>query len=180
MSSDPGRPDDPAPLSGEPVSGEPLSAEALVPAEARSHQGHRAGFVSRSLAAFLDLVVVAFLLALGYAGWCMARFVLDPQDFSFPAPPTSVQLVCYEVVAVVYLTAGWATVGCSQGQQVLGLRVDDRLGHRLGPVRALGRAVVCMAFPVGLLGVLLSDHRRAFHDVLLGTSVTYAWTSVRS
>ena len=58
-----------------------------VPAAARDFQGHRAGIVTRCLAAAVDLgVVIAVLLAL-WVGWAAVRFLLDPQSFSWPAPP---------------------------------------------------------------------------------------------
>lgn len=153
----------------------PLGPDSLVPAAARTHQGRPAGFVSRCAAALVDLGVVVLILGLGYAGWSLARFVVAPEDFSFPAPSTAAQLLAYEVVAVGYLTTAWAALGCSQGQQVLGLRVTGRGGRAPGFVQAFLRALLCVTFPVSLLWVPFNHRRQALHDVVLRTSVTYAW-----
>jgi uncharacterized RDD family membrane protein YckC len=154
---------------------EPLGPDALVPAEARAHQGHRAGFVSRSLAAGLDLVVVVCLLGLAYVGVCVVLFVIDPHAFDFPAPSTRLQVASYVGGSVAYLTICWSVMGSTPGQNVLGLRVLGVAGDRPRFLVALLRAVLCVVFPIGLLGVLLSPRRRAFHDVVARTTVTYAW-----
>jgi uncharacterized RDD family membrane protein YckC len=146
-----------------------------VPAEARAHQGHRAGFVSRSMAAGLDLVVVVCLLGLVYGGVCVVLFVVDPHDFHFPAPSTRLQVASYVGGCVAYLTISWSVMGSTPGQNVLGLRVLGVDGDSPRFLAALLRAVLCVVFPVGLLGVLLSPRRRAFHDVVAHTTVTYAW-----
>ena len=159
---------------------DPPRPPVFLPDVARVHQGQRAGFVSRSIAALLDLAFVACLLAVAYAGWCVARFVVHPRTFAFPAPSTTVQVTSYLVVSVAYLTVAWCTTGRSPGQEVLGLRVTDRDGHRPGMVAALLRAALCVGFPLGLLGVLFSSRRRALHDVVVRTTVTYDWPSLRS
>jgi len=158
---------------------DPFDRDSLVPSSARVHEGHPAGFVSRSYAAVLDLALVALVVVLGYAAWSMARFVLDPHGFSFPTPNTLTQVVAYEAVSVGYLTILWATAGCSVGQQVLGLRVSRRDGAGPGAVQSLARALCCVVFPVGLLWVLVSRQRRALHDVVLHTQVTYAWAPLQ-
>jgi uncharacterized RDD family membrane protein YckC len=57
----------------------------------------------------------------------------------------------------------------------MGLRVTDRSGGRLRGPRAFLRAVVCAAFPVGLVWCGIDRRGRALHDLLLGSRVTYDW-----
>ena len=57
----------------------------------------------------------------------------------------------------------------------MGLRVTDRSGGKLHGPRALLRAVVCAAFPVGLVWCAIDRRSRALHDLLVGSQVTYDW-----
>jgi uncharacterized RDD family membrane protein YckC len=57
----------------------------------------------------------------------------------------------------------------------MGLEVVNRRGARLGPVRALLRAVFYTSFPVGLLWVAVDSRRRSAQDIVLRTRVIYAW-----
>ena len=80
------------------------------------------------------------------------------------------------LLAVAYLTAGWGTTGRSLGKQLAGLRVVHRTGSRLGPVRALLRAVLYVLFPAGLLWVLVSRHNASVQDLLVRSAVVYDWS----
>jgi uncharacterized RDD family membrane protein YckC len=57
----------------------------------------------------------------------------------------------------------------------MGIRVVTGTRNRLGLTRAFGRAVLCVAFPVGLLWCAATRERRAVHDLALRTSVIYDW-----
>ena len=57
-----------------------------LPAEARPYQGHRAGLVTRLVAATIDSLLVGLVLLLGYVGFTAFTFLIDPRTFSFPEP----------------------------------------------------------------------------------------------
>ena len=72
-------------------------------------------------------------------------------------------------------TWGWATTGRSLGDHIMGLRVVSHSGHALGWATAAVRAAFCLAFPFGLLWVLVSGANRSAQDVVLRTSVIHEW-----
>lgn len=146
-----------------------------IPREARAYQGHRAGLVTRLVAAVIDALVVAVLLLAGYAGWCGLLLLLDPRGFSFPEVHLVLSLTSGLVVSVVYLTLTWWLTGRSYGCRVMGLRVLNFRGERLRLLGALVRAFLCVLVPVGLLWVAVSTENRSLQDVLLRTSVVYDW-----
>jgi uncharacterized RDD family membrane protein YckC len=152
--------------------------DAGVPKEARPFQGRRAGVATRVLASALDAVVLATLLAGGYAVWAAAVFLWNPSGFRFPAPSRPFVLVVAYVVAIAYLTLCWRLAGRTYGDQVIGLRVVHRGGRPLGLVVALTRAVVCAVFPIGLLWTAVSREQRSVADILVRTSVVYDWRTV--
>ncbi|MGY1736107.1 RDD family protein [Geodermatophilus sp. SYSU D00684] len=146
---------------------------APAPAEHAGPRGGRAGLVTRALASVVDLLVVALLVVGGYAAVAAARFLVNPAGFSFPAPSSSTLLSWALGVLAVYLAVTWADAGRTYGDRLLGLRVGDDRGDRLGWGRSAVRAVLCVAFPVGLLWVLVSRGNRSVQDLVLRTSVVY-------
>jgi uncharacterized RDD family membrane protein YckC len=139
-------------------------------------QGHRAGFVSRVAADAIDLGVVwaLGLAALLFAG--VVRYLLTGPPFRTPVLPSWLGAAAGSAIAVGYLASGWASTGRTVGKQVAGLRVVDRPGRRLPVRRALLRAVLCVAFPAGLLWVLVSRYNASIQDLLVGTAVVYDWS----
>ena len=79
------------------------------------------------------------------------------------------------MLLVVYLTFSWTVSGRTLGAQVMGLRVIDLRGGKLRSPRALLRAILCAAFPVGLLWCAVDRRGRAIHDLLVRSHVTYDW-----
>jgi uncharacterized RDD family membrane protein YckC len=146
-----------------------------VPAEARSHQGTCAGVVTRLGAGIVDALAVVAAVVGSYAAWAALRFFVSPRGFTMPAPEARWLVAAFFSYLVVYLTLAWWLAGRSLGDHVWGVRVVTSRGERLGLVRAFARAVVCAAFPGGLLWCALDRDRRAVHDVLLRTSVVYDW-----
>lgn len=146
-----------------------------VPSAARPFQGTRAGLVSRLLANAVDFVLVALILLAGYLGVAALRFLWSSQTFVFPTLPSGLLLALGAVVTTAYLTGSWLTTGRTYGDHLLGLRLLGPQGRppRLGG--SLLRAVLCTAFPIGLLWVAVSRENRSMHDVLLRTSVIYDW-----
>jgi uncharacterized RDD family membrane protein YckC len=148
---------------------------SAIPREARPYQGHRAGLVSRLLAAGVDLgVTVATLVAI-YAAWTTLVFILDRRDFVFPTPTPLQDWFGGMVVLTIYLTAAWSTTGRTYGQHLMGLRVVNLHGSRLRTWAAFVRAVFCVVFPVGLFWVAVSRENRSLQDIVLRTSVIHDW-----
>jgi uncharacterized RDD family membrane protein YckC len=144
--------------------------------EARTLQGHRAGFVSRIAADAIDLGVVwaIGLSALLFAG--VVRYLLTGPPLRTPVLPSWLGATAGLAIAVGYLASGWAATGRTLGKQVAGLRVLDRGGRRIPLRRALLRAVLCVAFPAGLLWILVSRRNASVQDLLTGTVVVYDWS----
>lgn len=152
-------------------------ARIAVPRVARPVQGHRAGIVTRFLAAAVDAGVAVVAVALGYAGAVAAYFVLDPRTFRFPEPGFALLLIAFLGFLACYFALAWATTGRTYGCRLLGLRVVDSRGRRLRAWVAVARALLCVFFPVVLLWVIVSRENRSGADVLLRTSVIYDWAS---
>lgn len=153
------------------------AARVTVPAAARAVQGHRAGIVTRVLAASIDGAVAVAAVGLGYAGAVAAYFVLSPRAFSFPDPGFGPLFACFLGFLVVYFTLAWATTGRTYGARLLGVRVVSARGGRIRPVIALARALLCVFVPVVLFWVIISRENRSAADVLLRTSVIYDWAT---
>jgi uncharacterized RDD family membrane protein YckC len=161
----------PAPGTGRPWHDAPPPVP--VTAARTGIRGARAGLVTRSLANVVDVLVVALLVVGGYAAVAAARFLLSPTTFTFPAPALATLLLLGLVVQAVYFTVTWAMAGRTNGDRLLGLRVADDRGARLGWSRCATRAALSTIFPVGLLWVLVSQENRSVQDLLLRTSVLY-------
>ncbi|MFL6065990.1 MAG: RDD family protein [Friedmanniella sp.] len=149
---------------------------SLVPREARPYQGQGAGIVTRVVANTVDAVGVTVALAAAYLVVNAAAFVIHPRGFQLVKSPVVFSLATVLVVFTVYLTAAWSITGRTYGDHLMGLRVVGRRGRPLAVPRALARAVLCVAFPVGLLWCIGSPSRRSLQDALLRTSVIYDWT----
>lgn len=133
-----------------------------------------AGIVSRVIAAGLDVLVV-FGLQIGiYLSVVLVRFALDVRAFELPDYPWVWGTSAFLVLSVGYLTIAWAAFGRTVGQFFLGVAVISR--RSLGKVRlprALGRALLCTFFPVGLLWVVISSRRWSVADIVCFTRVVY-------
>jgi uncharacterized RDD family membrane protein YckC len=144
------------------------------PAEpAPDPRGARAGLVSRVVASTVDGVVVAVLVAAGWAVVIAFAFLLHPVRFRLPSPGGQVLLYVGLGVLAAYLAVGWAVAGGSFGDRLLGLRVVDARGAKLHWGRAVLRAVLCTVFPLGLFWVLVSAGNRSVQDLLVRTSVVH-------
>ncbi len=148
---------------------------SLVPSEARAYQGSASGIATRLAANTIDALVVSAVLLGGYAGATALRFVVEPRDFRWPDPSLFWCVVGYFAFLVVYLTATWWITGRTVGDHVMGIRVVTARRSRLRFVTAFARALLCAGFPVGLLWCAVNQERRAFHDLILRTSVVYDW-----
>lgn len=152
-----------------------------LPADARGFQGSRAGIVSRSVAAVIDLgvaVVAAFVLVLIRSVWTFFSSSGSTLRVVWPSRLGLSTLVW--VVLFVYLAWGWARTGKTLGKRVLGLTVvPSGGGGRLPAWVAVGRALLYAVFPVGLLWCAVSGTQRSVQDLLLRTAVVYDWRGRR-
>ncbi|MGY1707441.1 RDD family protein [Geodermatophilus sp. SYSU D00697] len=146
---------------------------AVAPVTRAALRGTPAGLVTRALANTVDLLVVALLVAGGYAAVAATRFLVDPTSFSFPVLPSSALLLVGLGVQAAYFAVTWAAAGATYGDRLLGLRVTDGRGGRPGWGRSAVRAVLCTLVPIGLLWVLVSRGNRSLQDLLLRTCVRY-------
>lgn len=139
-------------------------------------QGCRAGFVTRSLANAVDFCLVVVVLVLGWLAVAALRFLAHTGTFHFPGLGIGLLVVVGELLLAAYFAVCWSLTGRTYGDAVLGLRVADGRGRRIGWPVAIARAVLCVVFPLGLLWVLVSSRNRSLQDVVLRTSVVYDWT----
>lgn len=147
-----------------------------VPPEARSFQGHRAGFITRVLANLIDLAVVAAVLLVLYLGLALLRFVVSPTGFSTADLTLGGLVAAAASVGWLYLTGSWAGTGRTLGARVLGIRVVGFHGRVMRLPGAAARAALCLAFMPGLLWVIISQENRSLQDTVLRSSVIHDWT----
>jgi len=146
-----------------------------IPQEARPFQGHRAGLVTRTAAAAIDLGIVLLALGVCYLGVSAFLFLLEPRSFTAPTPSIPVVLAAGGLLLTGYLAVSWVGSGRTYGNHVMGLRVVNRHGQRLRAPIAFLRAVCYVIFPLGLLWVLVSGYNRSLQDLVLRTSVIHDW-----
>lgn len=156
-----------------------IHANHILPPGARAFQGQRAGFVSRAVAAAIDvLLIFGTVLATAAALW-MLSFISDPATAAISRGsrvPDLVYLVLYGYfLNWLYWTVCWALSGRTIGNLIMGVRVVSRKGERVGWGGAAVRAAFCAFFPIGLLWVIISGANRSVQDVVLRTSVIYDW-----
>lgn len=152
---------------------------SAVPKAARSHQGRRAGIVSRLIASIVDLGVLAMSLAVAYVVASGVLFLVRPAHFTFPAPDRTVIVAVAAGLGLAYLTISWAVNGGTVGDLLLGLHVVSRRGRRLGVGVALLRAACCLIFPIGLF-LAVGTSRRSLADLIVRSTVVYNWTHSRA
>jgi uncharacterized RDD family membrane protein YckC len=150
-----------------------VSRTANLP-EVRGRQGRRAGVVSRLMADAVDLlaVVLVALLLLLVAGGVRGLF---GGSFDIPVLAGPVRSTLAALLVIAYLAYGWGLDGRTLGKLVLGLRAVDDGGGDLSPGRGLARAVLCLAFPPGLLWAAVSRRNASLQDLALRTAVIHDW-----
>lgn len=141
----------------------------------RALQGTRAGFVSRVLAAVVDVAVILLAETAIVVFVALVRWVIIAGDFDIGRPRGVVAAVLGVALAVVYFGYLWTTSGRTVGEQVLGLRTVTEHGLRVRWLRAYIRALLMVAFPVGLLWIVISRKSAAIQDLLCRTAVIYDW-----
>ena len=147
----------------------------VVPAEARSLQGQRAGLVSRTIANIVDLGVVIGVVFGTCVVWAGVKLLWQGSSFTRPTPGFARAFTFATVVLMVYFAISWTMSGRTYGDQFMGLRVLGRNGRTLRLGWASLRAVLCVAFPIGLLWTGISRDHRSVQDFVLRTSVIHDW-----
>jgi uncharacterized RDD family membrane protein YckC len=146
-----------------------------VPREARSFQGHRAGVVTRLVAAVVDGGVVVLVLVAVYLGVAGVWFMLDPRGFSFPDASLFRSAIAAAFITGCYLTAAWRLGGRTYGNLLMGLRVVPQHGEHIGWIRCAVRAALCVLAPIGLLWAAVDRRSRSWADLVVRTAVVYDW-----
>lgn len=147
-----------------------------LPVAARSMQGERAGFFTRTIAAIIDVVITgAIVLGIWVAGWLFLLVFSPSAGANLPQP--GYFLLGGYAVLWAYWTWAWATSGRSPGQSLMGVRVLDRHDRRPSWGLAAVRSAFCVLFPIGILWTIVSRRNRSVQDVVLRTSVVHDWSS---
>lgn len=138
--------------------------------------GAPAGFASRAVAFVIDAVV--FGVSHTVISWTAVQVaaLLARPSFGERLGPWIVT-VGGIVFAIGYNVVSWAWLGKTPGKALLGLVVTTADGKRPGVLRSLARfgGYLLSVIPLGMgfLWILIDDHRRAWHDHLVGTRVVY-------
>jgi len=141
----------------------------------QSLQGQRAGFISRLGADIIDVIVVV-LVEFGFLFLAAVIRYLFTRDFHLFHNPVWLTASLFWIIAVAYLTSGWASTGKTLGKQVAGVRVVRTTGKRIGFRTAIVRAILYVFFPWGLVWTLVSRKNASLQDLLLKTVVLYDWS----
>jgi uncharacterized RDD family membrane protein YckC len=149
----------------------------LFPASAAEQQGRRAGVVSRTMAMVIDIIYVAALAGIIYAGYVGFRFLRSPVRFTWPKTTFPVFLIVAMIMAVIALTIAWSSLGRTMGMRIMGLRIQTNKGERMRIGRSFLRAVTCVLFPLALFWSAVSKRNASVHDLVFRTSVIYDWES---
>jgi len=136
-----------------------------------------AGLATRALAFAIDGAIV------NAVAWSVALVVaLGLSLFEIPDDLRTVLAAAGAVVALVwtlsYFTFFWSTTGQTPGNRVMRIEVRTAgTGETLGARRALARVLLLplsvIPLCAGALLILVERRRRALHDCLIGTVVTY-------
>jgi uncharacterized RDD family membrane protein YckC len=134
-----------------------------------------AGLISRFTASAVDMVVIVLIAGATYAITAGAIFLIDPRSFHWPNGIGWTIPLATAVIGLPYLTLSWCIAGRTVGDNLFGLRVLTRHRQRVGFLRAVLRAFVCLLFPLGLLWIPFSRKRYSLQDIVLRTAVVYDW-----
>jgi uncharacterized RDD family membrane protein YckC len=141
-------------------------------------QGHYAGSVSRFLAYAIDLAVSSGLFALALAAISYVAKIVSGHQVSWSRENIVVAIV-FVLWQFFYFGYSWAMSGRTFGMAVLGIKVVQADGQLIRPRQGVLRALVFplsfLLFGLGFLGILVQREHRAWHDLIAGTAVVYAW-----
>lgn len=160
-------------------------------------QGHYAGFITRSFAFIIDLIVVAIMLALvSLALSFISRFIELIPDIltslfstndatiadAYQAALPTIIVVVNVILIFGYFIFFWMSSGQTLGKALMGVRVVSVSGRPLTFLQALLRfllyPVSAMFFFMGFFWILADNQRQGWHDNLARTYVIYTWRAV--
>ena len=134
------------------------------------------GAVSRCAAYVVDLVAMSATLTGGSATFAYLVAVVTGHQLGLDGD-RDLATVGLAAWWLVYFGGSWAVAGRTIGMALLGVRVVQPDGAPAGLRACLIRAATLplsvALFGLGFLGILLHPQRRALHDLLAGTAVTY-------
>jgi uncharacterized RDD family membrane protein YckC len=165
---------------------------AAVPEVKVNLIGHYAGFISRTVAKVVDLIVIALTTA--FLTWLIATTanllqlsrmlhylfttIGAEEAYNLIFGPVGIG-VASTLYFALYHMFFWTFGGQTPGMALMGLRVVTINGHKLSQwkalVRILGFILSALPLYLGFLWVLIDDERQAWHDKLVGTYVIYSW-----
>lgn len=160
-------------------------------------QGHYAGFITRSFAFIIDLIIVAVMLVMVSIGLSfISHFIglipdiltnLFSTSDAFMTTAYDEALPAITLVINIFLVFGyyiffWTSSGQTIGKALMGVRVVSVSGRPLTFFQALFRfllyPVSALFFFLGFFWVLADNQRQGWHDNLARTYVIYAWKAV--
>jgi uncharacterized RDD family membrane protein YckC len=133
-----------------------------------------AGLITRVLGLGVDvLVLTAVVIATDQLPTLAWQAVIGPT----PHWLETTTAILARALPFGYFAGFWWLGGQTAGALLVGVAVRRPDGRHLGPIRAVLRAVVCLAlaplWAIGLLAVLWDGERRALHDILFSTVVRH-------
>ncbi len=140
--------------------------------------GHDAGVVTRLFAFLVDLFTILLLFTLGGHVVSFVLSVVLGSDVHLSETPLASSLVLM-VWAFAYCAYLLSAYSCTLGMALFGIRVvrldgeDLDTGHAV--VRVLAFPLSFIVFCFGFVLILLRRDRRALHDLIARTAVTYSW-----
>lgn len=140
-------------------------------------QGRSAGFVTRLIAYFLDMVVITGLLAL--TGWLavVADNLIATMGMDPGIDIATIYTISIPFIIGTYFVVLWALTGRTIGKWVMGLKVvgRDGLPPTIGRsvLRLIGYGASTLVMWAGYFWVIIDDERQAWHDHIAKTWVIY-------
>lgn len=154
----------------------PLDNSLADPVTGR--QGHYAGGVTRLVAFSLDIGAVWGLFTVGAAALAFSIQLVLGEKFQL-TDHQAVSAIVLAVWSFVYFAYQWSLAGKTIGMALVGIQVVAADGAPCRPRQAAVRTVVLpfsfVFFGLGLVGILLTKDRHAFHDRVARTAVVYSW-----
>jgi uncharacterized RDD family membrane protein YckC len=135
-----------------------------------------AGFVTRAVALAVDLVAIDVIAVLT-GGAINLIASLFGHHGSIDLLQALFGAAAWAVWSALYFVVFWTLAGQTPGDRLLGIRVQNAAGGRIGLRQALrrvvGMALAALPLGAGFLPVLTDDRRRGLHDRIAGTVVRW-------
>ena len=157
--------------------------------------GHYAGFVSRLVAFFIDILIISLVLITfsWFISTTLKLFQFDSLMFSlsktFPIIITVEDILLNPITASIfslmiifaYNLFFWTFSGSSPGKSIMGIRIVPLNGNKISLIRGLlryiGYYISAIPFGLGFLWTIIDDRRMAWHDKISQTCVVYTWNA---